>query len=63
MKDAIEILSLFNAIEPSAIALVKTFLQDLSGKTKEQIIADADATWQRVIDTANAELQKTQSSS
>lgn len=56
MIQAIAILQLINTLEPAAVELVKTFLTSLQGKTTEQIIAEADATWHSVIDEANKQL-------
>ncbi len=56
MNDAIVILQLINTLEPTAIALIKTFLTNLQGKSTAEILAEADATWQSVIDTAKQEI-------
>jgi len=60
VNEAIAILTLINTLEPAAIALVKTFLTSLSGKTTAEILAEADSTWQSIIDEANNQLNPPQ---
>lgn len=56
LQEAVEILTLFNALEPAAANLIKELAADLSGKSDAEILADSDAIYQSVIDKAKAKL-------
>ncbi|HUK88388.1 MAG TPA: hypothetical protein VLT85_12040 [Terriglobales bacterium] len=56
LQTAVEILQLVNTLEPAAIGLVKSLLENLQGKTTAEILAEADGIWQSVVDAAEKEL-------
>lgn len=56
LQTAIQVLTIINTLEPPAVALVKTFLDKLQGKTTAEILDEADGIWQDVIDTAKKEI-------
>lgn len=56
LNEAIQILTLANALAPAGIKLVKDLATSLQGKTDEQINAEADALDQKTIATADKEL-------
>lgn len=56
LEEIIRLLSLFNGLAPTAIALIRALAQSLQGKTDDEVLAAADALWVSVIAKANAEL-------
>lgn len=56
MNEALVILNLANALEPSILNFVKTLMHDAQGKTAEEFFAEADTIWDSVIAKAQAQL-------
>lgn len=59
MNEALEILTLVNALEPQVLAFFKTLLASAQGKTGDQFLSDADVIWAQIKTNAQAEINPT----
>lgn len=54
LKEIIKLLTLLTTLAPAGVALILKLMEDMSGKSDEEILAEADAIFARVKAKADA---------
>ena len=55
-KEAIQLLSLANQLEPAVLAFIKNMMHQGQGKTGDEFLAEADTIWAQIKANAEKEL-------
>lgn len=57
LQEAVNILSLLNALEPPVLTFFKSLLASAQGKTGDQFLSEADVIWAQIKANAQAEIK------